>query len=218
MKKIIFIVAIVVFVLSGCATRVPVSYQKPAKYDMKNYRNIEVEEVKVSPLYSFMGFNQRVIDLSEESGFTVYGDSQLFIDRSIANHLTNKIEKEIFKETYFSKADEREATGILETTITALELKQYIFGRKEKDDTTKYFLKQSLALAVNFKVKDGKDGKSVYSHNLRESYEKEYLLDPIEGYILFAPSVLPYFKDLADSIANQIASLIQPKRVTSSVA
>lgn len=219
MKKFILFLLVLVLLFSSCATRIPITYQKPAKFDMKEFRNLGVNEVKLSVLADFRAFNQKVDDLTGDSGFTVYSDYQLFTERSIAQYLEKQLEKELFRSNYFSLLSKFDDSGaILEPTIVGLDLKQYIFGKKEKDGSTKYYLKQNLSLAVNFKVIDINRYRVIYNQTLRESIDKEYYLDANDSLVLFAPEVLPLFEELSDSIASQISALLQPAKISTSVA
>jgi hypothetical protein len=217
MRKIILFILVVFSI--GCATRVPITYEKPATFNMSDYRHLIVEPVIPYRLASSLHTSGPIIDLSENSEIVVYPGYQTFSERLVANYATEKISALLGDGSYF-KLDLQESSlqAALQSQISFMEGEEYVFVKKDANDTNRYYLRQRVRLSITYQVLNLKDSKIVYRKTISDSLEQTYQLDNRVEPIIFAPPLLPLYEQLVDTIAVKIVDSLKPKVVRTTVA
>ena len=220
MKRQLLFVAVLVLSLAGCATRVPIQRLVPAVHDMGAYRFLEVRPTlpfSHSILERPVG---SVADLSGQSPVVVYTGYQAFDERQLADHIGEALVRELSANGYFSLIEDQQAgaTGLLQTRVSRMGLAEYVYARKVADEVYQYHLRQQIDLAISFEVIDAKSRQVYMTDSVHARDERTFALDPQEDVVVFAPWLLPWYQDLADTLVDRIVASLAPRRVTTHVS
>ena len=209
------------FISVGCATRIPIQRLVGATHDMGAYRSLALmatEPYRYSPIERSIG---AIADLSEQSPVIAYTGYQLFSERELASNITNRLEEALGRSGYFTLVLPKQAQAYpsqhdaaLWTHVSRMDIEEYLFAHKLADDRLAHLLRQRIALAITYEVIDSNTGAVIYRDTVHARDERTYAIDPDESPVLFAPPLLPLFKELADSVVESIARSLAPRRET----
>ena len=128
--------------------------------------------------------------------------------------------RELSANGYFSLIEDQQAgaTGLLQTRVSRMGLAEYVYARKVADEVYQYHLRQQIDLAISFEVIDAESRQVHMTDSVHARDERTFALDPQEDVVVFAPWLLPWYQDLADTLVDRIVASLAPRRVTTHVS
>ncbi len=216
MRKFVPLLLLVAFVFVSCATQIPITYEKAAKYEMRDYRDLTVESVEPYPFTVFDSSTKKIQSTAEEIPFVIYPTGSLFSERRLAElttrHLTDKLSKSgYFKLTNYGSAH-------LSSRISRMNFNQYVYEKIVEEGKSEYYLRQRGELTLSFAIVDSKWNDIIYKESLSDSFEVDKKLSLIDELILFAPDPLIEFEKLSISLTEKVVNLLAPQKITTYVS
>lgn len=216
---------LVVFLFSGCATKVPIPRLIPATYDMSSMRSLALGSTMPYDRALHERSGGSVTDLSGTSPVAVYTGYQLFTERLIASYVTEQLHQSLTESGYFTILPPKQTDiisntteelsnqgwlGMLRTSISRLDMHEYVFARKTSDGEFSYHLAQQITLGITYEVLEFESGEVRYRDTIQVQEERVFNLDPEEGAVVFAPYMLPLVQEMALSLVNRIVNDLEP--------
>ncbi len=216
MRKIVSLLLLVVFVFVSCATQVPITYEKAAKYEMREYRDLTVELVEPYPFNVFDSSTKKIESTVEEIPFIIYPTGSLFSERRLAELTTKHLTDKLSKSNYFTLTNYGSAH--LTSRISRMNFTQYVYEKVVEEGKVEYYLRQRGEMTLSFAIIDSKWHDTIYKDSLSESFEVDKKLNLIEDLILFAPDPLIEFEKLSISLTEKVVNLLAPQKITTYVS
>lgn len=227
----LLLIALLIALLSSCATQIPIRLLQSAQYDMSEYRHIAFSSVDPYPSFPLERDVHLVEDLSHSYSSLIYPGYQTFLERLVSDYATKVIENELHSSHYFKsitfshhlKTRDEIATlyyqgidALLDVSVSRMDVQEYVFAKQSvESENPSYVLRQKVMISLNYNVIDTKTGIRVYGGRLSDQLQKETPLPSEEDHIIFAPVVLPLFEQMIDSLSEKmIASLVPTLHTT----
>ncbi len=231
--------------LTSCATRVSTSYMVPAEYDMSGYRSLAIASTIPYRFRPFEIPSPFIRDMSGTSPVVVYSGSRLGIEKQTAAYVTEQVNAEARKSTYFTLA----STTVADTSSSAellkrgyqaymtishddLDINEYIYAKEEtikvptndpnapfiEEKVVSYYIEQEVHTLFSWEIRDTLRDSLLASDSYAYSNSRTTKIDDLDDKVQNAPSILPILRDISSRFADTIFPKIVPTTRTASIS
>lgn len=215
-KPLILLIISLVLLLTGCATRIPVTTLVPAEINLHEHRALQVLAV---PRYQFP-FGEEpsrtVVDFTGEAPFVVYSGASPFTARNLQGFMEKELTDQL-TDTHYVILEEQKPTATISLQITDLDIDEYVYGQ-QRDDARVYYLRQQIRLSISCTISDVIDQSVIYTTQITKRSEQTYTIDADQGPVLFAPSMQEVLEEITRDAISEIIVHIAPRMVTRNVS
>ncbi|MBN2858665.1 MAG: hypothetical protein JXK93_00195 [Sphaerochaetaceae bacterium] len=235
----VVVLAIVILVLSGCATRITMSYMVPATHDMSNYRSLAIATAEPYRFRPFEIPSPYIEDMSGTSPVIVYSGSRVGIEKQLASYVNEQVMKEARATSYFTLASSGVADRYLNRPSQLadqgyeaymrvwtddLEIDEYIYAKEEthrvpsavdpsifvEESALVYYIDQEVRLAFSWEIRSSRNDALLASDTYSGRTSRTTEIDLSGDAVQSAPSVLPLMRDMGSRFTSSIFSQIAP--------
>lgn len=235
----VVVLAGIILVLSGCATRVTMSYMVPATHDMSNYRSLAIATTEPYRFRPFEIPSPYIQDMSGTSPVIVYSGSRVGIEKQLAAYVNEQVMKEARATSYFTLASSGVADRYLNRPSQLadqgyeaymrvwtddLEIDEYIYAKEEtsrvpsdadpsifvEETALVYYIDQEVRLVFSWEIRSSRNDALLASDTYSERRSRTTEIDLSGDAVQSAPSVLPLMRDMGSRFTGSIFSQIAP--------